>query len=121
MPPVTAEDNSSSVIAYLIVIPIAILFAGTAVAITCSEKWNKSDNRIKRFLRRRKSQKKSPKKRASISTIKTEDTAESEVGRSEPTSSQGSENTIAVTEPQVSSRSSDSGAIRTSSAVRIPL
>lgn len=95
MPPVTADDNSSKLIAYLIIVPIAILFAGIGVAISCSEKWNKSDNRLKRFLKRRKSG-----KNLSASTTKTEDTTISETGCCEPASSPGSSNTIVITDSQ---------------------
>lgn len=96
MPPVTADDDSSKLIAYLIIIPIAILFAGTGVAISCSEKWNKSDNKLKRFLKQRKSSKKD----VSASTIKTEDTTKSETGCCEPVSSQASSDTIVTTDSQ---------------------
>jgi hypothetical protein len=99
MPPVTADDNSSPVIAYLIIIPVAILFAGTGIAITCSEKWNKHDNRLKRFLRRRKTNKKRPPP----SAIKSEDTTKTEEDCCEPVSSQGSENTIVVPDPRLPS------------------
>jgi GRB2-binding adapter (GAPT) len=94
MPPVTADDDSSKLIAYLIIVPFAILFAGLGLAISCSEKWNKSDNRLKRFLQRRKSN----KKRSLTSVIKTEDTTKSEAG-CDPVPSQGSSNTITVTDP----------------------
>jgi hypothetical protein len=94
MPPVTADDDSSKLIAYLIIVPFAILFAGIGLAISCSEKWNKRDNRLKRYLRRRKSN----KKRTLTSIVKTEDTTKSEAG-CEPLPSQGSSNTIAVTDP----------------------
>jgi hypothetical protein len=99
MPPVTADDSSSPVIAYLIIVPIAIVLVGTVVAICCSEKWNKNDNRLKRFLRRRKGN----KKRFLVSTIKTEDTTTSEGVCCGPTSAQGSDYTIAVTDPQSTS------------------
>jgi hypothetical protein len=92
MPPVTADDGSSKLIAYLIIVPFAILFAGLGLAISCSEKWNKSDNRLKRFLRQRKSN----NKRTLISVIQTEDTTKSEAG-CHPVRSQASSNTIAVT------------------------
>ncbi|KAF7509959.1 hypothetical protein GJ744_007273 [Endocarpon pusillum] len=95
MPPVTADDDSSKLIAYLIIVPVAILFAGIGVAISCSEKWNKSDNRLKRFLERRKSG-----KNLSASTTKTEDTTISETACCEPASSQGSSNTIVITDSQ---------------------
>ena len=94
MPLVTADDNSSKLIACLIIVPIVILFAGIGVAVSCSEKWNKSDNKLKRFLRRRESS----KKKISESTIETEDTTKSETGCCEPVSSQVSSDTIVATD-----------------------
>lgn len=104
MPPITTDDTSSSTIACLLIIPFAILFAGTAVAITCSEKWNKSDNKLKRFLTRKKSN----KKRVSTSTIKTEETHKSEGACRGLVSSESSDKTIAVRDPQGPSELPDS-------------
>lgn len=84
MPPITTEGpnptpliaespSSTPLIASLIIVPLTIVFAGTAVAICCSEKWNKSDNRLKRLLRQRRAA-----KRSSTQEQNTEDSTKSE-------------------------------------------
>jgi hypothetical protein len=54
MPVVEASTASSKTIAALFAIPIVILFLCIWLAVSCSERWNKSDNRVKRYLERKK-------------------------------------------------------------------
>jgi hypothetical protein len=98
MLPITADDSSSSVLAYLIFIPIVILFAAIGVAVTCSEKWNKSDHRLKRFCGRLK-HKNSGKVKASRSPGPTEESDKSEASCIETDTCRDSENTITVPLP----------------------
>lgn len=53
MPVVEASEASSKTIAALFAIPVLILFLSLWLAVTCSERWNKSDNRVKRYLERK--------------------------------------------------------------------
>jgi hypothetical protein len=101
MPPLTADDTSSPLIAYLIIIPIAILFAGIGISLSCSEKWNKSNSKVKRFLQRKKNIRTKP----SRSTIKTEDTTKSEEDYCEPTLPPPSVTSITIPHPLVRSDS----------------
>jgi hypothetical protein len=48
--PVEASGASSKTIAALFAIPVVILFLSIWLAVTCSECWNKSDNRVKKYL-----------------------------------------------------------------------
>jgi hypothetical protein len=52
MPVVEASGDSSKTIAALFAIPVLILFLSVWLAVTCSERWNQSDNRVKRYLER---------------------------------------------------------------------
>ena len=54
MPSVEAPGDSSPTIAALFAILFFILFLSIWLAVACSEKWSKSDNRVKRVLERRK-------------------------------------------------------------------
>jgi hypothetical protein len=54
MPTIETARASSPIIAALLAIPFAILFLSIWLAVCCSERWNKSDNRFKRYLERKK-------------------------------------------------------------------
>jgi hypothetical protein len=52
--PTVETSGASSTIAALLAIPFAILFLSIWLAVWCSERWDKSDNRFKRYLERKK-------------------------------------------------------------------
>jgi hypothetical protein len=54
MPTVETAKASSPIIAALLAIPFAILFLSVWLAVCCSERWDKSDNKFKRYLERKK-------------------------------------------------------------------
>jgi hypothetical protein len=54
MPVVEASAASSKTIAALFSIPVVILFLSIWVAVSCSERWNRSDHRFKKYLERKK-------------------------------------------------------------------
>jgi hypothetical protein len=54
MPTVETTRAFSPIIAALLAIPFAILFLSVWLAVCCSERWDKSDNRFKRYLERKK-------------------------------------------------------------------
>jgi hypothetical protein len=54
MPVVETSAASSKTIAALFSIPVVILFLSIWLAVSCSERWNKSDNRVKKYLERKK-------------------------------------------------------------------
>jgi hypothetical protein len=87
MPPVATPDESIPTIAALFAIPVFILFAGVWLAVSCSERWNKSNSRIKRHRERRKenrktasSTSKTPRKKSDGSTLAGSLEAEEKLG-----------------------------------------
>jgi hypothetical protein len=54
MPVVEASAASSKTIAALFAIPVVILFLSIWLAVSCSERWNKSENKFKKYLEQKK-------------------------------------------------------------------
>lgn len=94
MPLITSPDDSTPIIASLIIVPIAILIAGTGIAIGCSERWSLSNNRFKRCLQRKENS-----EPGSSSTNKIEDIAISQPGYTTPAAFETSESITANIAP----------------------